>query len=226
MKNDFQPATLPPVASGVYSHLFQMLWQFNFQAVCVQPICPSLLYCAAIVIELKKTYFLKLKSWDWYAKSFTSFKALWALSFMRDAQTCDIILKTCSFRLLPVFFWHNCWFWTECWRRPAISRNDRRRNPKWRSSAHHVCLTTLAKVNQTHGLQYMKEGRRDPHSHQTRMNNSASVSEFWKETTRIYYSVSVSLDRITSQPSYNQHSLTLTCCWEVQKCEFTALCFA
>lgn len=81
--------------------------------------------------------------------------------------------------------WRNSWFWTEGWRRrQVISRG-------------HVCLMTLVKVNQTHGLQWMKGGG----SHQTRMNNSAPVSEFWEEMTRIYYSVSVSLDRITSQLS-------------------------
>lgn len=206
MKNDFQTAKTCNSPSYnlrcLFSLLPDMLWQFIFQAVYVQRICPSLLCCAVIVIDLKKkTYFWSRRGEiDKQRHSpqsslsiinYEGFPNLWY--FWR--------LASLGFLLFFFFFyWHNSWFWTEGWRRrPAISLSERHRNPKWKSRARHVCLMALAKVNQAHGLQYMKEGRRDPHSHQTRMNNSASVSKFWKEMTCIYYSVS--LDRITSQPS-------------------------
>ncbi len=65
--------------------------------------------------------------------------------------------------------WRNSWFWTEGWRRrPAMSRG-------------HVCLMALVMVNQAPTRAAIYEGgRRETCRHQNRMNNSASVSEFWK----------------------------------------------
>lgn len=61
MKIDFQTAKTCNSPSYnlrcLFSLLSDMLWQFIFQAVCVQRICPSLLCCAVFVIDLKKTYF-------------------------------------------------------------------------------------------------------------------------------------------------------------------------
>lgn len=153
MKIDFQTAKTCNSPSYnlrcLFSLLSDMLWQFIFQAVCVQRICPSLLCCAVFVIDLKKTYFWSRRG-EIDKQRHSPQSSLGIINYEGFPNLwCFWRLASLGFLLFFFFYWRNCWFWTEGWRRrPAIfSQWETHRNPKWKSRARHVCLMALAKVN-------------------------------------------------------------------------------